>query len=103
VPLGEVMKYAMSLAVIGFLASPAIINAAEPKPFGSVELVEATSIVVEKFQKAKGTEIAASTTSLSAQRTPKGATITINYEEGGKALSFSLPCHQHKEGDIDCH
>lgn len=89
--------------MIGFVLSSATLWAEDRKPFGSAELLESTRLVTEKFQKEKGVELSEGAISVSAQRTSKGSTITIVYEEAGKGKVYSLPCHQHAGGDIDCH
>jgi hypothetical protein len=89
--------------MIGFVLSAATVWAEDRKPFGSTELFESIRLVTEKFQKEKGVELSEGAVNVSAQRTAKGATVTIVYEEAGKGKVYSLPCHQHSAGDIDCH
>ena len=91
------------LIALGMVVGSSLVFAADPKPFGSLELSEATRLVTEKFVAAKGKEVAEGAISVTAQRTAKGSIVTVVYEVAGKGASYSLPCHQHKDGAIDCH
>ena len=80
-----------------------MVFAADPKPFGSAELAESTRLVTEKFIATKGKDVGDTAINVTGQRTAKGSLVTVIYEVAGKGASYSLPCHQHKAGDIDCH
>lgn len=91
------------LIALGMVVGSSFVFAADAKPFGSLELSEATRLVTEKFIAAKGKDVAEGAISVSAQRTTKGSLVTVVYEVAGKGASYSLACHQHKDGVIDCH
>ena len=89
--------------VAGLMLAGSVAVAEVRSPFGAVEIQESIRVATEKFSKDKGKEIAESVQLVTAKRSAKGATVILTYEEQGKEKVYSIPCHQHRAGDIDCH